>query len=677
MKKIIFALLIAMMLGACATHREGRALPPPVFSNEPAVVRLMLKSRDTDSVSNRWFAFVRFHSILVSTSTMLNRSYASNIDNGVMTFDISAQPGMSCGAQLSYKIDSKKGEAKAVPVILVPGDTITCTIDRETNEVSYSGRFAQLCKELYEYRYNSNKYFPFIVDHQNNTFRFSNTLLIKDFEGLEEEEATKLILNRYSEAKKKVMRSKKLSPEFKELWRAYAAADALYIDEEYQVYCRAGKYGKNSASISLSACSTELMPEDNYSFFYINNTQDPTYVINTYKYAGYNLKVNPSIQRLMKATHYILNPWQLYEMDTLALMKEKLPEYYNHLYDRFKKHQKMNNEWRTMPPKKELCEVNRNLEGDEFVDTLLSRYKGKPTFLYIELNGPLHPHIDMRDQYSDIANFLCVTGGKYFSEDRMQESLRREDIDAYLLMSYQIEYLMKKFCSERTLKEMEKYNNHTSNCLLFDAEGRLVLEFESPEFKNKESDYMALTKLQDRISAAIGNNNFKLNGVVAQGINDRGYLMTFRKHIGQYKHYIDAPSRKFSYSTHIQKPITVNLTAVLPDSTLCTHSMEFLALPGEECNISVEKEKFHLSGSEFYQQWGNAERFVEKAREEHSSEEADAVIKEYASKHRNEPGCILFHVMQSVLPVDYIEEILPSEIKEGKFARILNKYGIY
>lgn len=675
MKKIIFALLIAMMLGACATHRESRVLPPPVFSHEPAVVRLMLKYRDTDSVLNRWFATVQFHT--AQTSALLSRSNASNIDKGVMTFDIPVQPGMSCGAQLSYTIDSKKGEAKAVPVILVPGDTITCTIDRETNEVSYSGRFAQLCKDLYEYRYNSSKYFPFVVDHLNDGFRwYSNTLRIKDFEGLEEEEATKLILNRYSEAKKKVMRSKKLSPEFKELWRAYAAADALYIDEEYQVYCQAGKYGKNSASISLSACSTELMPEDNYSFFYINNTQDPTNVINTYKYAGYNLKINPSIQRLMKATHYILNPWQLYETDSLAMVKEKLPEYYNHLYDIVKKYQETNNQWRTKPPKKELCEVNRNLEGDEFVDTLLSRYKGKPTFLYIELNGSLYPHIDMREQYSDIANFLCVTGGKYFSEDRMHASRRREDIDAYLLMTYQIEYLMKKFCSERTLKEMEKYNTHTSNCLLFDAEGRLVLEFEAPEFKNYGSDYMALTKLHDRISAALGNNNFKLSGVMAQGINDRGYLMQIITHAGLYKHYIDAPFRKFSYSTHIQKPTSVNLTAVLPDSTLCTRSMKFLALPGEECNISVEKEKFHLSGSEFYQQWDNADRFVEKAREEHGSEEANAVIKEYASKHRNEPGCILFHVMQGVLPVDYIEEILPSEIKEGKFANILSYYGI-
>lgn len=674
MKKILFVMLAAILFCACAaTHNKGNVLPPPVISNKPVVVRLVLNCDGLDVENIDLKAYLS-----ISTPTSYSGSTHlrdSVVEGNSIIYEATVNPRMTCAAIIMYQLEKYRTNKEYLHVILVPGDTVTCTVNCKTRDIAYTGRFARLSKELSIYRRDSSEYFPY-----NFLNKVNYVLLAQELDGLSLDDMAKKIVSRYEHIKKKVMRSKKLSPEFKEVWKIYAASDALdMVSWCHSNYDTRKDYNGSREHYSAKAFSKELMPGNDYSIFYHRKIfLNSMTIYQYYEEEGYPIKYNDAIRFRGKAEEWNKKDDLLLDKSVLAYIKEEMPEYYEPMIEMRREKLKSRTEWRPEPDKTGICKMDRMLEGEELLDSLLSKYKGKPTFLYIDLVGHVScPSI--KNQYGDIANFVFLTGGEEFSEEEMNSTLfyssRWDDI--YLLMGYQIDYLTKKFCANAD----DEFSN--SFCLLFDADGKFLIEADDQEFTYNKNEDNVRNVLHDKLMELIGGKNFTLNGTVSESLEDIGYNML----VGCYEtpfdpivltdYYVDAANKKFNYSSHLPRPSLMQLTALSPDSLLSSKSMNFLAVPGENCNISINDGHFYLSGSEFYEQWNNADRFVLKARKEYDSKKADAIILNYVSEHSNEPGCIFFVLEAGAVPKHILDRIIPSEMKKGKFSKELIYYGIH
>lgn len=678
MKKILFVMLAAILFCACAaTHNKGNVLPPPVISNKPVVVRLVLNCDGLDVENINLYSELSFRTPTCYEGSTQFRD--SVVEGNSIIYEATVNPRMTCAAIIMYQLEEYRTNKEFLHVILVPGDTVTCTVNCKTRDIAYTGRFARLSKELSIYRRDSSEFFPYNLYNKKGF-----GLPSQELDGLTPDDMAKKIVSRYEHVKKKVMRSKKLSPEFKEVWKIYAASDALDMYSRCKSNYKTKKeytkdYYGSGKLYSDKAFSKELMPGDDYSIFYHRQIlYDSRSIYKIYEEEGYPVKYNDAIRFRDKAREWIQHDDLLLDKSVLAYIKEEMPEYYEPMIEMRLEKLKLRTEWRPTPDKTRICKMDRMLEGEELLDSLLSKYKGKPTFLYIDLVGRVScPRI--KNQYGDIANFVFLTGGEEFSEEEMNSTLFYSSCwdDIYLLMGYQIDYLTKKFCANVD----DEFSN--SFCLLFDADGKFLIEADDQEFTYNKNEDNVRNVLHDKLMELIGDKNFTLNGTVSESLEDIGYNMLVGCHgtpfdpIVLTDYYVDAANKKFNYSSHLPRPSLMQLTALSPDSLLSSKSMNFLAVPGENCNISINDGHFYLSGSEFYEQWNNADRFVLKTRKEYESKKADAIILNYVSEHSNEPGCIFFVLEAGAVPKHILDRIIPSEMKKGKFSKELIYYGIH
>jgi hypothetical protein len=170
--------------------------------------------------------------------------------------------------------------------------------------------------------------------------------------------------------------------------------------------------------------------------------------------------------------------------------------------------------------------------------------------------------------------------------------------------------------------------------------------------------------------------NFDMNVNVSQGIGDSGYLVClYDKNQGQFRSLIDdipVKNRKCSFSTYIDKPYLADLIATFPDGSVCTHCVRLPFVPGEHVDVKVMNGGFYLTGSKFYKDWADTDDLIENARKYHTAEETDSILKNYLKEHANDEGCAVCFIQYHALPVEDLEEIIPTSILEGRMKAIVH-----
>ena len=145
---------------------------------------------------------------------------------------------------------------------------------------------------------------------------------------------------------------------------------------------------------------------------------------------------------------------------------------------------------------------------------------------------------------------------------------------------------------------------------------------------------------------AQGNNDFKIDVKVTQGIEDAGYLVqvfdrnqSARKFLGK----IDVVNKRSAFETHLDEPLVGDLTAIFPNGEVCTACVRFPFVPGEECHVKVKNGTFELTGTTFYQQWAdaddleeNAHKYYKEARQRGGVRYALLAVRGIASPHHSE-----------------------------------------
>ena len=167
--------------------------------------------------------------------------------------------------------------------------------------------------------------------------------------------------------------------------------------------------------------------------------------------------------------------------------------------------------------------------------------------------------------------------------------------------------------------------------------------------------------------------NFQMDITVSQGINDSGYLIEIFDNPNQWRgqQVADIPvvDRKCSFATYVDEPKMAHITATFPDGSVCSAYVWFPFVPGEKAVVKVKNGTFELSGTSFYEQWGNAGELVENAGKYHKEEETQALLLSYLKEHINEEGCVMRFWQYEVLPREEILKLIPVKIKNGRFKK--------
>ena len=168
--------------------------------------------------------------------------------------------------------------------------------------------------------------------------------------------------------------------------------------------------------------------------------------------------------------------------------------------------------------------------------------------------------------------------------------------------------------------------------------------------------------------------NFKVDITVTQGIDDSGYLVEMvEDNMYRTNLIADIPvtDRHASFAAYVDEPRLGRLTATFPDGSICTHYMPLYFVPGEHAEVKVMNGSFYITSSTFYKQCGDADELVENARKYHKQEETNALILGYLKGHAHEEGCVMYYVMNEILPRDTILQLVPASVKNGRFKKFL------
>lgn len=172
--------------------------------------------------------------------------------------------------------------------------------------------------------------------------------------------------------------------------------------------------------------------------------------------------------------------------------------------------------------------------------------------------------------------------------------------------------------------------------------------------------------------------NFTLHIVASQGINDSGYLIRVNDYdrYGDGETVADLPineNRECTFTYHLEEECIGLSIATFPDGSVCTHCERFPFVPGETAELRVYNGYYHLTGTGFYREWGNADDACENASKYTTPEEAREKQLAYLHEHINEPGCVAYFDMQTNIGIKSIYEALPESMKATKQGQRLKK----
>ena len=199
--------------------------------------------------------------------------------------------------------------------------------------------------------------------------------------------------------------------------------------------------------------------------------------------------------------------------------------------------------------------------------------------------------------------------------------------------------------------------------------------FATPEFKT------ASNLIEQTVKPT--SNTFTLKGKVPSVFNVAYFLVYIwddytLKEMPKPVDVLTVRNGKFEYTTTLDQPYSGMLKAVKKDGTKGEYYIEFLFVPGEECEIFVKGEGFNeftLSGSKFYRDWEAFAQFYEKAKKKAialggaGDEEYFASIADYNRRHKGEEGSLMYQCMW--LANSNMDFSMFDDIQGGRFKRYI------
>ena len=199
--------------------------------------------------------------------------------------------------------------------------------------------------------------------------------------------------------------------------------------------------------------------------------------------------------------------------------------------------------------------------------------------------------------------------------------------------------------------------------------------FATPEFKT------ASNLIEQTVKPT--SNTFTLKGKVPSVFNVAYFLVYIwddytLKEMPKPVDVLTVRNGKFEYTTTLDQPYSGMLKAVKKDGTKGEYYIEFLFVPGEECEIFVKGEGFNeftLSGSKFYRDWQAFGQFYNKAKKKAialggaGDEEYFASIADYNRRHKGEEGSLMYQCMW--LANSNMNFSIFDDIAGGRFKRYI------
>ncbi|MBR5051643.1 MAG: DUF4369 domain-containing protein, partial [Bacteroidaceae bacterium] len=178
------------------------------------------------------------------------------------------------------------------------------------------------------------------------------------------------------------------------------------------------------------------------------------------------------------------------------------------------------------------------------------------------------------------------------------------------------------------------------------------------------------------------SNDFTLRGQVPNEFNVDYYLIYIwdyaQQEVPQPVDSVKVKNGRFEYTTTLDQPYSGMLKAVRKDGTTGEFFLEFLFVPGEECEMQVKGEGFNqftLGGSKFYRDWEAFAQFYEKAKKKAialngaGDEEYFASIADYNRRHKGEEGSLMYQCMW--LANSNMDFSIFDDIQGGRFKRYI------
>ncbi len=462
--------LFALTILASA-QRKG-VLPPPVISKEPATVRIVLKNiTETDSIGVSIGVSTFGRSLLDGvgpTKWSEKKLPFTQPEKNTRTYEMQMSVGIT--SSVEFYCISQGNLQQTLRLILVPGATVTCTCDLKKKKLRFhdTAGFAHLDENLTLYREHFDPLYvltPQCRDiysvHPDSFANIPPTLFADS------------LLRRYHEVLAGMDSDKRLCTEFKSIWKCEAANRMVMSASNYYYRWRQKNEQLFSEQDHLDIYRrfAELQPLADNSVFY---TGEATDLESFYSYYADFVHQNDAFQTTEAVErHYQACSWAsrikralLYPRQ-LETVKELLPEYYETIVRMNRQEEARLDSLRTQPDKGAICLLDRSLEGDSIMPTLLQRYRGRPTVVLGEDYPQLHDYCTydwLLKVCKNKAQLVYLCGGPNASESRFRLHTHQWEGDHYFLMGYQYDALCQRFHAE----------DDDEFLLLFDADGRLL-----------------------------------------------------------------------------------------------------------------------------------------------------------------------------------------------------------
>lgn len=179
----------------------------------------------------------------------------------------------------------------------------------------------------------------------------------------------------------------------------------------------------------------------------------------------------------------------------------------------------------------------------------------------------------------------------------------------------------------------------------------------------------------DPVTVQDSQNTFVIEGTIDPELWDIGYNVRMNSYgldvDPDIVDVIQAYGNNFHYNKELPEIRVGRLTANMKDGTECSAWMQFLFVPGETAIVKVHNGHFSLGGSSFYDDY----RYGSQNR--HLSNSPDRQL-EFAIKYADRPGVICALFVENIVTEPDVRkqifEMLPEEIKSGKYGTFLRKF---
>lgn len=198
------------------------------------------------------------------------------------------------------------------------------------------------------------------------------------------------------------------------------------------------------------------------------------------------------------------------------------------------------------------------------------------------------------------------------------------------------------------------------------------------------------------------SNTFIVEGFVDEAISDSAYNIyigdeLFNINVKEPVDVVVVKDKKFHYECNVDYPTYILLQAISPDNIPSEVFIDFVLVPGDTANLTIQNGYFYLGGSKFYKEWNDFDKFYEQStvriselsRQLQSKETLDEELyKEYLAvrdtlidnlvgyikQHNADEGAVMFaskhrFVSDSVL----FDSIAAPKIKKGMFSMYVER----